>query len=149
MDLKALIVGVAALSLGVYLLFDAGRRWLRFRKAQWWPGAPGSILEAIVYDDPRRKNMQHFRVIYEFAPDARTTILGETPRLCGDWFWSLKAQAKWVSQYSPGQLVEVFFDPEDPERNCLDRTDTSSFGGQLLVGNLMLLCGTMLLVFFL
>jgi hypothetical protein len=146
MSLKALIVGALALVAGIGILVDVARRWWRFRSASYWASGRGRILESYLYRDTFQWRTMHFRVRYEFAPDDGKLLVGETPRLCGDWFWSDRAQAQFVGRYATDQEVEVFYDPADPTRNCLDRDDTSSFAAQTCLAVIVLTAGFILLL---
>lgn len=108
---------------GAWFTYKALAQSAALRRAAWWPSARGRILESVLYHDAARKGT-HFRVRYEFTVD-RTRFESQTARLCGDWFWNNRQQAAFVARYQPDQVVEVFYDPLDPRRNCLDRTDRS------------------------
>jgi hypothetical protein len=115
----AMFVGYGA---GLWCTVSALRRSRAMAQAQHWPGIRGKVLESVEYQDPARK-ATHFRIRYEFTVGDR--IEGRTPRLSGDWFWSNAAQSEFVGRYVAGEAVEVFYDPRDPHRNCLDRADRS------------------------
>ena len=114
----AILVGYG---FGIWFTFAAIRKSLAMRSAQSWRSTRGTILESAVFVDPQ--NRKHFRVRYEFVGVQR--MEGDTPRLSGNWFWNDAQQQSFVARYRPGEPVEVFFDPSDPRRNCLDRTDGS------------------------
>ncbi|HKS36171.1 MAG TPA: DUF3592 domain-containing protein, partial [Verrucomicrobiae bacterium] len=100
------------------------------KRAQRWLSAPGRIVESTLYKDPHQ-NRTHFRIRYEFSVGEK--IEGATPRVSGDWFWSDKQQAAFVSRFVPGQQVEVFYDPRDPKQNCLDRNDNSGIAAMWVI----------------
>ena len=116
------VAGVMALG----ILVDVARRYVRFRAARHWAVAEGRGLEAYTYHHPQ-KNMPHFRITYEFTAADGTALVGDTPRLCGDWFWSNQAQEAYVARHMVGEVLDVFYDPSRPTRNCIDRTDITSF----------------------
>jgi hypothetical protein len=122
MQLKAILAICVGYGAGLWFGILALRKQLLFNRAMGWLNTRGRILESLVYRDPRR-NATHFRVRYEFFVDYR--IEGSTPRIAGDWFWNQKQQAAFVARYVPGEEVEVFYDPRNPNWNCLDRTDRS------------------------
>jgi hypothetical protein len=122
--IKEYAIVVAAFGVGVGFAYKAIVQAGSFRRAAWWPSARGRILESVLYQDAARKGATHFRVRYEFTVD-RERLEGQTPRLCGDWFWSNPQQAAFVARYQPGREVDVFYDPLNPKINCLDRTDRS------------------------
>lgn len=139
---KAILVGVFAIGAA---LFYAGRalwRWRTFHAAQYWPSATGTILESCVYRESEDA-AEEFRVRYEFTADSK--VIGDTPRLCGKWFWTLAAQREFVGRFQPGQSVDVYFDPEDPSRNCLDRDDVTSFLAEATMAVIFLGVGVLLL----
>jgi len=119
---KAFLAMFAGYGAGVWCTFSAIRRTLAMNEARHWPGVRGKVLESMLYQDPGGKHT-HFRVRYEFTIGDR--IEGCTPRLSGDWFWHNDAQAEFVSRYVAGEPVEVYYDPRNPHRNCLDRDDRS------------------------
>ncbi len=95
------------------------KSWLLAR-ARRWPSTRGKILEAVFYEeqDPDRT---HSALRYEFTVGER--IEGCTGRLSGGLFWSKDEEADFIYQFVMGDEVEVFYDPADPRRNCLDRDD--------------------------
>ena len=107
---------------GVWCSVSALRKMRAMSQARHWPGVRGKVLESVEYTDPSGKHT-HFRIRYEFTVGDR--IEGNTPRLSGEWFWSREAQSEFVVRYIKGEPVEVFYDPRDPRRNCLDRDDRS------------------------
>jgi hypothetical protein len=139
---KAILAVCVGYGAGVWFSTLALRKRALLDRAKTWLSARGHILESTLYKDPSRKST-HFRILYEFH--AGEKIEGSTPRIAGDWFWNKKQQATFVSRYTPGQEVEVFYDPRDPKQNCLDRTDRSgimvmwiiALGGTLLASLLV------------
>ncbi len=119
---KAFLAMAVGFGAGVWGAWSALRRTLAMAEARHWPSVRGKILESVTYQDPGGK-ATHFRIRYEFTIGDR--IEGHTPRLSGEWFWSNDAQAEFVCRYVAGEPVEVFYDPRDPHRNCLDRDDRS------------------------
>ncbi len=118
-EILAIGVGYGA---GIWFSILALKKMALLRDAERWASTRGRILESCLYRDEER-NTIHFRIRYEFT--AGEKIEGKTPRLAGDWFWTEKQQAAFVSRYGQDQEVEVFFDTRDPRRNCLDRRDGS------------------------
>jgi hypothetical protein len=122
MPVKAILAICIGYGAGIWFFVLGLKKRLLLSRAIGWLPTRGRVLESLVYTDPTR-NRTHFRVRYEFFVDER--MEGSTPRIAGDWFWNQKQQADFVARYIPGQEVEVFYDPRDPTRNCLDRTDRS------------------------
>ncbi|MFT3828491.1 MAG: DUF3592 domain-containing protein [Opitutaceae bacterium] len=120
--LFALSVGYGA---GLWCTQNALRKTRLLREAQFWLGTSGRILESRIHRDPQR-NLTHLQIRYEFEVGER--IVGNTPRLCGHWFWTDKQQRAFAARFQPGQTVEVYYDPRDPRRSCLDRADRSGIG---------------------
>ena len=98
----------------------AARKTITFRKAVHWPSVPGTIVESWTRYQARGGGGS-FRIRYAFAVGHEIT--GSTPRLSGSWFWTTTQMEKFVARYPVGREVEVFYDPENPRRNCLDRKD--------------------------
>ena len=98
----------------------AVRKTLAFRKAVHWPSVRGTIVQSEAYYSAVKK-ANTYRIRYVFV--AGHEITGSTPRLSGDWFWSEEQMHAFVDRYPVGQEVEVFYDPANPKRNCLDRED--------------------------
>jgi len=119
---KAILAICVGYGAGVWFSYLAVKKRMLLSRARFWLSAPGRIIESTLYRVPGR-NSAHFRVRYEFSVGER--IEGNTPRIAGDWFWNNKLQAAFVARYTPGQEVEVFYDPRQPSTNCLDRTDSS------------------------
>lgn len=119
---KAICAVCAGYGAGIWFAYQAIRQSHLFNRAAWWPSAKGQILESRRTDDPERR-FSHFIIRYEFTVGKR--IEGNTPRLCGGWFWSDKLQQQFIERYRAEQEVDVYYDPQNPERNCLDRTDRS------------------------
>jgi hypothetical protein len=147
-SLKAYLAIAFGYGASAWCTASALRRERLMREAQFWLGTTGKVLESAVYRDPQR-NALNFRIRYEFTVGER--IEGATPRLCGHWFWTNRRQAEFVGRYRAGQTVEVFYDPRDPRRNCLDRDDRSGItalwiiaaGGTVLASFLVwLTCGS-------
>jgi hypothetical protein len=131
------IIVICAVGFGtaVGCAVTAARRTIALRKAAHWPSVRGKIIESYAYHD---KYNGYFRIRYEFpvayeitSPTSRlprhargsAKITGSTPRLSGKWFWTSIQMDAFVARYPVGQEVEVFYDPENPRRNCLDRED--------------------------
>ena len=96
--------------------YGAPKKRALLKRTRRWLSTQGRILESTLYKDPGR-NATHFRIRYEFSVGER--IEGSTPRIAGDWFWNNKQQAAFVARFTPGQKVEVFYDPRDPKQNRL------------------------------
>jgi hypothetical protein len=143
-NLKALLGGVAAVGIAVATFGDVVRRWLRFRAARGWTETTGRITESCLYRDPERNDMINFRVNYQFETFSGEVIIGTTPRLCGNWFWSQRAQQEFVDRFTTGDEVNVYYDPAAPHRNCLDRRDGSSFWAQSCTAIIMATIGGLL-----
>jgi hypothetical protein len=123
MNPKEALTIVVSYGVGAWFAASALKKMLSLQRVRHWPSIEGTITESVLYQDPARKNHTHFRVQYEFTVGDR--IVGSTPRFSGDWFWNNKRQAAFVARYAPGQKVEVFYDPKNPAKNCLDREDQS------------------------
>ena len=130
----AICVGYGA---GIWFSLLALKKRALLDRSMSWLSTRGRIVESTLYREPGR-NATHFRIRYEFFVGER--VEGSTPRVAGDWFWSNKQQAAFVSRYSPGEAVEVFYDSRDPKRNCLDRTDRSGIAVMWIIA----VCGTLL-----
>lgn len=128
---KATLAVFFGFSAGVWCAISAARKTRALQRANFWPSVRGTITESFLYQDPSRKNATHFRVSYEFVVGDQ--IRGCTPRISGDWFWSNKHQAAFVAKYVVGQEVDVFYDPRDPKRNCLDREDKSGISALWMI----------------
>lgn len=116
----AVVFGFGA---GLWCCIAAARKLLAWQRVKHWPSIKGTVVESLLYQDPHRRNATHFRVKYEFVVGDK--IIGSTPRFSGNWFWTNKHQARFVARFVPGQLVDVYYDPRDPTKNCLDREDVS------------------------
>lgn len=122
MLLRSLLAIAFGFGSGLWLSWVALRRSREMARAQQWRSTSGRILESAIYVD-RAKRQKHFRVRYEFTAVER--MEGATPRASGSWFFSDRAQRAFVARWTPDQTVEVFFDPADPRKSCLDRSDRS------------------------
>lgn len=117
---KTVLAIALGLGFGSWFSWVALRRSRDMARAQQWRSTSGRILESTLQVVDRKK---HFRVRYEFTAIGR--VEGETPRVSGDWFWSDRGLRAFVARFAPGQTVEVFFDPHDPRKSCIDRSDRS------------------------
>ncbi len=122
---KAILAILVSYGAGIWCAILALRKSRAIEEAKRWPSVRGKILESVIYKDPDR-NATHFRVRYEFVVGER--IEGNTPRLSGNWFWNNQQQKAFVDRYKSGQEVDVFYNPRDPRKNCLDRKDRSGIG---------------------
>ena len=122
MDYKGMFAVAVGYGAGIWCAWLALGKTLVFQRAKHWPGVRGKITESIVVRDEKGKAIA-FSIRYEFTVGDR--MEGSTPRLSGGGFWTDKQQAEFVARYAPGQDVEVFYDPRNPRRNCLDRQDKS------------------------
>ena len=130
----------AAIGSAVGCAVAAVRNTIALRKAAHWPSVRGTITASHATPGVKggRGNLGsgHFRIRYKFqvpheiaSPTSRppghthgfTQVTGSTPRLSGTWFWSFKPMQEFVHRYPVGQEVDVFYDPGNPKRNCLDR----------------------------
>jgi hypothetical protein len=118
----AIVVICVGYGAGIWFTVSAIRRRVLFANARNWLSTRGRIIESTLYPT-RFPKVTHFQVRYEFSVGER--IEGSTPRVAGAWFLNDQQQAAFVSRYSPGQAVQIYYDPSDPTRNCLDRTDAS------------------------
>jgi len=123
MSPKGTLAVVFGFGAGIWFTASALTKMLALQRVKHWPSTEGKVTESVIYQDPAHKNATHFRVKYEFIIGDK--IIGSTPRFSGDWFWNKKQQAKFVARFVEGQKVEVFYDPKDPTKNCLDREDIS------------------------
>ena len=116
------IIIICAVGFGTALgcAVAAARKTITFRKAVHWPSVPGTIVESWTRYQARGGGGS-FRIRYAFMVGHEIT--GSTPRLSGSWFWTTTQMEKFVARYPVGREVEVFYDPENPRRNCLDRED--------------------------
>lgn len=142
MNPKAIVAILFGYGAGIWFSVLAVKKRAALNRAQSWSSVRGRILESTQEKDASGK-YTNFRIRYEFELGKR--MEGQTPRITGDWFWNNKQQDAFVARYTPGQDVEVYYDPHDPAQNCLDRTDGSSiavmwilaFGGTILASLLV------------
>jgi hypothetical protein len=120
--LKLMACLVVAVCIPLWMFFLFLRNVWTYWSAQGWAVAHGVILESVVFVHEARK-AEHFRIRYEFTVLER--IEGNTPRASGDFFYSDEAQRDFVNRYRSGQAVAVYYDPRNPKKNCIDRTDKS------------------------
>ena len=126
MDTKAILFILLFYALGIYFALVAIRKDRLLRAAMQWASSPGQIVVSEVVKCSQLvmgTNQTDCRIVYEFI--AGEKILGDTPRLGGNWFWTKGGVKRFVAQYVPGQQVTVYYDARDPRRNCLVRRDFS------------------------
>jgi Protein of unknown function (DUF3592) len=107
-------------SFGIYFAIVAVRKGRLLRETMQWASSPGQIIVSEVVKSERQIDC---RIVYEFI--AGEKILGNTPKLGGNWFWTKSGVKHFVAQYVPRQQVMVYYDASDPRRNCLVRRDSS------------------------
>ena len=136
-EIGAIAVGAAG---GLWSLVVVLKKSFLYKAAQSWPCVEGKIIESFIYRESSNKinpfkdvYLTHFKVLYEFLVINRY-LIGNTPRICGDWFWNNRLQQEFVDRFHPGQAVLVYYEPGNPKRNCIDRTDTSSIIIHLALG---------------
>ncbi len=117
---EILIICGAGFGTAVGCAAAAARKTITFRKALDWPSVPGTIVESWTRYQARGGGGS-FRIRYTFMVGHEIT--GSSPRLSGSWFWTTTQMEKFVARYPVGREVEVFYDPENPRRNCIDRKD--------------------------
>jgi hypothetical protein len=142
MHIKALL----ALAIGIGASFWFGvlavHKWLLIRRASRWDTTMGEVIESGTFKNAEGKT--HFKVCYRFKTGTRE-LVGDSPRISGDWFLSNGQQQAFVDRFLVGTQVPVYFDRSRPERNCVDRTDrtgvyvlaTIAVGAALLSGLLI------------
>lgn len=126
MDTEAILLILLSYACGIYFAIVAIRKGRLLRAAMQWASSPGQIVASEVVKSPSvmvGARQIDCRIVYEFI--AGEKILGDTPRLGGNWFWTKGGVKRFVAQYVPGQQVTVYYDARDPRRNCLVRRDFS------------------------
>jgi Protein of unknown function (DUF3592) len=114
MHTEAILPILSLYAMGIYFAIVAIRKGRLLRTAMQWASSPGQIVASEVVKSD-------CRIVYEFI--AGEKILGDTPRLGGNWFLTKGGVKRFVAQYVPGQQVTVYYDARDPRRNCLVRRD--------------------------
>ena len=145
-NLKEILAITFGYGAGLVCGAKAIQGWLLLARARHWQSTEGIIRESTLYKDPERNNATHFRIVYEFV--AGGPILGNTPRLSGNWFFNLKQQQRFVERFKTGEVVTVYHDAAKPQVNCLDRDDKSGVVvyGIMSVGGLLLATALVLLI---
>lgn len=145
-DLKALFAILFGYGAGLVCGAKAIKGWLLLARARRWQSTEGIVRESSLYRVPERQNALHFRIVYEFV--AGGPVVGNTPRLSGNWFFNLKQQQRFVERFRAGEVVPVYFDPANPARNCLDREDRSGVVayGLMSIGAILLATAVVVLV---
>lgn len=94
-----LILGLAASLYGAYQIFHAYR-------SSHWPSVHGRILDVALHETGGEAPSCDLILKYEY-PIPLVTNEGEASLNCGD-------------TYQPGQIVEVFYDPNNPAKSELE-----------------------------
>src|SRR5215831_16115175 len=102
MDTKAILPLLSFYALAIYFAIVAVRKGRLLREAMQWASSPGQIIESKIVRSGRQIDC---RIVYEFI--AGEKILGNTPRLGGNWFWTKSGVKRFVAQFVPGQQVTV------------------------------------------
>ncbi len=118
------------------------KKLLALQKVRQWPSIQGRVIESVLYKDPALNNATTSRIRYEFVIGDK--IIGSTPRHSGQWFWTKRQEEEFVSRFAAGQTVDVFYDPRDPTKNCLEREDRSGITILLLLAAAGVLFGLLL-----
>ena len=100
------VFSFAVVAVGIYWATVALSRHRRYAQAQGWSRGLGEILASELYRSEKHDGYVHYRVTYKFS--SGKDIVGDTPRICGDWFWGDRAQKEFVAKYQVGQPVTVF-----------------------------------------
>lgn len=138
----ALVIGLLGMG---YFLYGALNGMRLYWEAKRWKGTKGTIISSEITQAGGR---EHYQIVYTFTAGGES-FTGDKPRISGAWFYSSDAQNEFVNSYRPGTEVDVFYDPQSPSLNCIDREDKSSFLAQLIAAILIGIITFSLIFFFL
>lgn len=126
------VTGIAAFASGVQIL----RKTLHATSLADWATTKGTILNAEIRTEYNRRMGQHTYVPfveYEYRVRGRT-YRGTTVSPVGLQSCSIQSVCqRIVGKYPAGETVPVYYDPDDPEESCLDRTVTGTNVALMLV----------------
>jgi hypothetical protein len=131
------VVGAVFLVAGTVLLFLGIASIVQALSIRGWPKTHGLVKSATVAQArrPRVGPAGRPRISYEYKVDGRTY---ESDRVAFSMTSTPRAVEKTMRRYTPGALVEVYYDPRQPERSVLEKP----WG---VVGTVVLLvCGAIL-----
>lgn len=128
------ILGVLLIAGGLWGIYQQRRREEKVRASQTWPFAKGKILSSEVESKWGRKPFTRGMAIpiykaeieYEYTVGSQT-YTGDTICIGGELNTSFPKRAEERCQrYPVGSEVNVYYDPLDPERSCLEQKGEGS-----------------------
>jgi hypothetical protein len=118
--------GAAAIAAGVFAV--CRQVWLGHQAGQsrYWPWATGKVVRSDVASDVLRRAGRGIvyaaRIEYEYVVGSKT-LRGSTIALGGTFDTSARSRAEArCAKYPAGSAVNVYYDPRDPTRACLEQT---------------------------
>jgi hypothetical protein len=116
---RTLLASLIICLLGIWLTLDGAARVKAGIENRDWPTVPGVVIEARV----EGSRAFHPVIVYEYSVNGavfRDSSALQQPSFGGRRRRKEVAETE-TEQYTPGQDVIVYFDPEDPSRSNLGR----------------------------
>jgi len=130
------------------LLFGskALRGWARVREAQKWQMTSGTITVSGIQHghDGGGNQVSEAKIEYEFEVDGR--VVGTTPLASDQLFFGPDDMGAFVRRFPVGAKVDVFYDPSNPSRSCVDRSDVTSIKTNAILAGALAALGAVVVV---
>lgn len=117
-----LVLGFGAIFvyLGLKIIADEIRTWRKASASREWSSSVGEVINSELHTSYGRRATYYPRAKYSY------TVAGQNytgDRIVFAWreVFDREAAEKVVQSYRPGQMVTVFYDPQQPQESTLDR----------------------------
>lgn len=128
-------------SMGGYLIFRTSSCVIKVLNSQTWPQVKGEIYSSTKYGGFDEEAQVRLCVRYEYTVGSKC-YLNDTLCVGYEWYAPLFGRMKLRDRqrkYAEGQMVDVFYDPKNPQNSCLERTTEGSMFFYILGGGLIMI----------
>jgi len=140
-NIRDILGAIVCSIVGGVVIFWARSDEKKVSDSQTWPHVKCEIFsstKAVSFDD---EDGVLLRVKYEYTVGSKlytinTVCIGRqfyTPLL---GIWKFRARKR---KYSKGQMVDVFYDPKNPQNSCLEKTSDGTIGMYIVGGGFIML----------
>jgi len=118
------------------MLGIVGQFWWKgrlVRQSKSWPSTPGEIIQSRVARESNSDGRYYTpKIAYRYSAQGRA-YEADTVQIGADGISGSRKQARQtVARYPVGSQALVYFDPERPERACLERRGAGGWVGYVL-----------------
>lgn len=136
-----LVIGIAVSVLGFRDLAIA-------EESRSWPSVQGTVTDARLLKRLDRHHLTKYKAAISYAFTLNGTAYeGRNIGFSSEWVGERSAAELQLAEYPEGKTVDVYYDPNGPDRSVLDRRITAATYGALAIGIATALGGGMLSYF--